>query len=533
MSSDAKLKDAFKDSDLNGDGLLSFDEFFELLKTGDPEFPEDEAETLFKAADKDASGAIDFNEFVDYIFDNKDFGCFVESRQGSKRPADADEEEDAKKLVLGVCVQVRNAASKAIRKEGGDWSKLTWKQRLEVVREREKSGVAADIQLNHAKTTKVLKFEEPEVDMDDEKKPSSHPTFAHAKTTPLIHAEEDDQKQPDSVKRDLSDSVGISSSKSVSSRKSGVSAAAMAIAEKTQEELVDYSIHKYDLNFAGRDPDATQTLLKFKEGLKTAGGPEEIVDIQKYIAKGTAGWVFLAERKSSGSQVAMKLIRMTQALSGVKEWYISKVLRRAGVKNIVYTDEMVCVLARDDAPPIIEEQLIDAGPVPYYMCLLQDFMNGGTLEGLAEKNKLPPRTMFAALEDVATTLSVMHEKSIHHKDVKPENVLVEMDGGELSAAKLCDFGSAEFGNGAVGRADDTRRFGVTLFSLATGEGWTKNRLIREKHDALVERLRKSVESAKQEAMRALPDVLQQILSGTLKMVQVAELMAELKDSCKT
>lgn len=509
MSSDAKLKDAFKASDLNGDGLLSFDEFFSLLKSGDAEFPEQEAQDLFQAADTDGSGMIDFNEFVDYIFNNKDFGEFIDNKSKSDagsscRDSDAEaEEQEAKKIVLAKSVQVRTAASKAIKADGGDWGKLTWKERLKVVREQEETGdFPEEVPFAQAKTAKVADTS-PEAS-------SSHSSFARAKTTPEIRTTEA--------------ATGQTSQASAGARNS--------IAEKTQAELVDYSIHKYDLNFAGRDPDATQTLVKFKEELKTAGGPEEIVDIQKYIAKGTAGWVFMAERKTSRSQVAMKLIRMTQSLSGVKEWYISKVLRRAGVKNIVFTDEKVCVLTRAEAPPIVEKELRDAGPVPYYMCLLQDFMNGGTLEGLVEKNNLPPRTMFAALEDVATTLSEMHERSIHHKDVKPENVLVEMDGKELSAAKLCDFGSAEFGNGAVGRADDMRRFGVTLFSLATGEGWTKNRLIREKHDALVERLTTSVESATIEAMRRLPGVLQQILSGTMKMSEVAGLMAELKEACK-
>merc|ERR1711959_612777 len=116
--------------------------------------------------------------------------------------------------------------------------------------------------------------------------------------------------------------------------------------------------------------------------------------------------------------------------------------------------------------------------------------------------------MFQALEDVASTLAAMHERNVQHRDVKPENVLVEMQQGKLVAAKLCDFGSAEIGDNAAGRADDVRRFGVTMFSLATGESWTKQRLIHEKHDQLISRLRAAVDGTSNKAFRSLPDVLQ-------------------------
>merc|ERR1712193_476537 len=108
-------------------------------------------------------------------------------------------------------------------------------------------------------------------------------------------------------------------------------------------------------------------------------------------------------------------------------------------------------------------------------------MNGGTLEQLAEEKSFMPKQLFSALHDVASTLEKMHMHNIQHRDVKPENVLIQMEGSDVVAAKLRDFGSAEIGNIPENRADDVRRFGITLFSLVTGEGWTKMRLIHEKH----------------------------------------------------
>merc|ERR1712012_827759 len=105
--------------------------------------------------------------------------------------------------------------------------------------------------------------------------------------------------------------------------------------------------------------------------------------------------------------------------------------------------------------------------------------NGGTLEGLAKDGQLTPPMMFQALHEVAQTLAIMHSQGVQHRDVKPENVLVSMEGGTITAAKLCDFGSAEIGDRPQSRADDVRRFGVMLFSVAMGEPWTENRLIHE------------------------------------------------------
>eukprot|EP00971_Amphidinium_carterae_P154080 3055636-Amphidinium_carterae.1 len=53
-------------------GRCSVQEFFTLLKKGNPDFLERQAELLFRAADEDLSGTVDFAEFVDFLFQSKD-----------------------------------------------------------------------------------------------------------------------------------------------------------------------------------------------------------------------------------------------------------------------------------------------------------------------------------------------------------------------------------------------------------------------------------------------------------------------------
>jgi serine/threonine protein kinase len=288
-----------------------------------------------------------------------------------------------------------------------------------------------------------------------------------------------------------------------------------------------------DLAFAGQGREAQQELLGLRNYLKTADGLPENLNIFKFIAKGTQGWVFGGEWKDTGLQVAVKVIRMTQSLGGVKEWYVSKLLKNAGIEKVVFTEPTVYVITRGDerCNPVIEEQLRDAGPIKHYVCLVQELMNGGTLERFFEDRSFVPKQLFSALHDVASTLEMMHTQNVQHRDVKPENVLIQMEGGDVVAAKLCDLGSAEIGNIPENRADDVRRFGVTLFSLVTGEGWTKMRLIHEKHENLIARLTEAVASSDSRQVRRLPKVLKEILSDRITMSRVSALMAELVASC--
>jgi len=298
---------------------------------------------------------------------------------------------------------------------------------------------------------------------------------------------------------------------------------AFAIADMNQKQCVEYALDDEDISFAGGDA----SVLALRTAMKEPCGPEQVLEFVKFIAKGTAGWVFLVKDKDSGTQAAMKLVRMTQARTGVKEWYVSKRLMEIGVVNAVLTYETVCVLERATAPGVVFEQLKDAGPCPFYMCMIQELMPWGTLEDLADDGDVSPEILFNAMQDIAEALMKMHANNIQHKDVKPENIMLEMDGETIVAAKLCDMGSAEVEPNPKGRADDIRRFGVTLFAIVTGEGWTKNRLIHEKHDALVTRMTAEVADSDDAQMKRLPGILKQILDGDLDMAGIEAIMSEL------
>lgn len=301
------------------------------------------------------------------------------------------------------------------------------------------------------------------------------------------------------------------------------------IAAMSQSDLVNDSIEPEDMRFAASFPSARSELQWLKNHLKTAGSPEEILEIPKFIAQGTAGWVFEAERKSTGKRQAMKIMRMTQVRTGLREWYISKLIRNWGssIYNVVLTDEDVYVLHKKRAPKVVSSQLELSGPVQFFACFIQEFMGGGNLEGLALKGQLTQAVMLKSLATVSETLAAMHRQLIQHRDVKPENVLLEMKDGALVSAKLCDLGSAEMGENPQGEADDVRRFGVTFFAVAAGEPWTKNALIRAKHEDLIERMKLVAAGFSDGPMKLVPEALREILQDSPSMHRVSQIMSGL------
>eukprot|EP00930_Biecheleria_cincta_P085803 TRINITY_DN75168_c0_g1_i1.p1 TRINITY_DN75168_c0_g1~~TRINITY_DN75168_c0_g1_i1.p1 ORF type:complete len:272 (+),score=51.19 TRINITY_DN75168_c0_g1_i1:94-909(+) len=62
------IKKKFHSMDENGDGLLTFDEMFDLLHKGRKDITREDVEVLWKALDHDGDEHVDFDEFVDYIF---------------------------------------------------------------------------------------------------------------------------------------------------------------------------------------------------------------------------------------------------------------------------------------------------------------------------------------------------------------------------------------------------------------------------------------------------------------------------------
>jgi len=183
----------------------------------------------------------------------------------------------------------------------------------------------------------------------------------------------------------------------------------------------------------------------------------------RVLGSGGTGTVVLARDRHLGRLVALKFLREGGAAASWSFEHFRAEARR---------------LARLAHPAIVAVHEFDVCDGRPYLAM--DYVDGGSLA----RARLEPRALARALRGVVDALAHAHRLGIVHRDVKPENVLLDRRG----RAFLCDFGMASgvCQRGApvggtpltmspeqtrgepVGPASDVFSLGVTLYRQLTG-----------------------------------------------------------------
>ncbi|MFB4267155.1 protein kinase [Nonomuraea sp. GTA35] len=140
----------------------------------------------------------------------------------------------------------------------------------------------------------------------------------------------------------------------------------------------------------------------------------------RQLGAGRTGRVFLATYQSTGAYVAIK--------------YLNATLRR----DAEFMDRF-----RSDTPHLVEldhpdvVRLYEYVETPTRAAVVMELVDGVSLRTLlAEHGRVTPEAALAVLKSTLLALAAAHERGVPHRDVTPDNILVQADG----TTKLGDFG---------------------------------------------------------------------------------------------
>ncbi|KAI8883124.1 kinase-like protein [Backusella circina FSU 941] len=140
----------------------------------------------------------------------------------------------------------------------------------------------------------------------------------------------------------------------------------------------------------------------------------------KVIGKGAFGEVRLVQAFDTGKIYAMKILRK------------SEMLRKDQLAHVKAERD---ILAESNSPWIV--QLYFSFQDPTYLYLIMEFLPGGDLMTMLIKYDTfsEPVTQFY-IGEIVLALETIHKLGFVHRDIKPDNILIDKDGH----VKLSDFG---------------------------------------------------------------------------------------------
>jgi tRNA A-37 threonylcarbamoyl transferase component Bud32 len=98
--------------------------------------------------------------------------------------------------------------------------------------------------------------------------------------------------------------------------------------------------------------------------------------------------------------------------------------------------------------------------------LVMEFVDGVTLRAEMERGAMPPDRAAGLIRQVARAVDAAHSKGVLHRDVKPENIMLEAPGTAEECVRLIDFGLARLDEADAGTAARTTQFAGTTPYMA-------------------------------------------------------------------
>ncbi len=186
------------------------------------------------------------------------------------------------------------------------------------------------------------------------------------------------------------------------------------------------------------DPDRTEVMPGARAPLRPSsdsartpaspGGPRiGRFAIRAELGRGGMGVVYQAHDPALARDVAIKVVHDVAA-------------DREGVERFVREARVCARLRHHGIVSVIEAGVQAEGDVhPRMPFIVMDFVRGESLDEALRRGPMPPRRIASVVLEVALALQHAHDHGVIHRDVKPQNILLD---AEAEQARLSDFGLA-------------------------------------------------------------------------------------------
>jgi len=165
--------------------------------------------------------------------------------------------------------------------------------------------------------------------------------------------------------------------------------------------------------------------------------------LQRELGRGGMGVVYLARDVQLDRDVAIKVLPTHLATTAARERFLREARTAAGLSH----------------PHIVPiHRVAEMGGFVFFV---MSYVEGETLgERLRTRGPLPPADATRVMREVAWALAYAHGRGIVHRDVKPDNILVEAGTGR---ALVTDFGIAHGGSDPLTATDPGKIMGTAHF----------------------------------------------------------------------
>lgn len=159
-----------------------------------------------------------------------------------------------------------------------------------------------------------------------------------------------------------------------------------------------------------------EEILEKLRTIVSVGDPNRKYTKMEKIGQGASGIVYTAIESSTGTEVAIKQMNLSQQPK--KELIINEIL----------------VMRENKHPNVVN--YLDSYLVSEELWVVMEYLPGGSLTDVVTETCMDEGQIAAVCREVLQALEFLHCNQVIHRDIKSDNILLGLDG----SVKLTDFG---------------------------------------------------------------------------------------------